>query len=98
MGKTILKKVKDKIIKGWVLCQNIKYGIPYWYFLKDGKKSKYPYITEEIFYNELFDNVPYRRYNYIKGVEFEEIRKCQHKNITRSDGLDECLDCGARNY
>ena len=23
---------------------------------------------------------------------------CEHKNITRSDGLDECLDCGIRNY
>lgn len=23
---------------------------------------------------------------------------CKHENITRSDGLDECLDCGARNY
>jgi len=24
--------------------------------------------------------------------------KCEHKNINRSDGLDECLDCGVRNY
>lgn len=24
--------------------------------------------------------------------------KCKHKNITRSDGLDECLDCGVKNY
>ena len=23
---------------------------------------------------------------------------CKHENITRSDGLDECLDCSARNY
>lgn len=23
---------------------------------------------------------------------------CKHKNMTRSDGLDKCLDCGARNY
>ena len=23
---------------------------------------------------------------------------CQHKNIDRSDGCDECLDCGTRNY
>jgi hypothetical protein len=24
--------------------------------------------------------------------------KCEHKNIDRQDGLDECLDCGTRNY
>lgn len=74
MGKTILEKVNDKIRNGWVLCQNIKYGIPYWYFLKDEKQSKYPYISEEIFYNELFNNVPYRRYNYTTSVYYEEIK------------------------
>jgi len=25
-------------------------------------------------------------------------KKCKHKNITMSDGLSECLDCGVRNY
>lgn len=24
--------------------------------------------------------------------------KCKHENIERHDGLDECMDCGARNY
>lgn len=24
--------------------------------------------------------------------------KCEHKNIKREDGLDECLDCGVKNY
>jgi hypothetical protein len=23
---------------------------------------------------------------------------CRHENIDRKDGLDECLDCGAKNY
>ena len=23
---------------------------------------------------------------------------CKHENIKREDGLDECLDCGIRNY
>ena len=23
---------------------------------------------------------------------------CRHENVDRKDGLDECLDCGARNY
>jgi len=23
---------------------------------------------------------------------------CNHENIKREDGLDECLDCGVRNY
>lgn len=26
------------------------------------------------------------------------IKDCKHQNITRSDGLDECLDCGIRNF
>ena len=26
------------------------------------------------------------------------IIQCEHKNVTREDGLDECLDCGTRNY
>lgn len=26
------------------------------------------------------------------------IEKCQHKNINREDSMDECLDCGIRNY
>ena len=28
----------------------------------------------------------------------EQLPKCEHKNISREDGLDECLDCGVRNY
>lgn len=28
----------------------------------------------------------------------EQLPKCEHKNIKREDGLDECLDCGVRNY
>ena len=28
----------------------------------------------------------------------EQLPKCEHKNIIREDGLDECLDCGVRNY
>jgi len=27
-----------------------------------------------------------------------EVSVCLHANILRSDGLDECLDCGAKNY
>jgi hypothetical protein len=34
----------------------------------------------------------------VKGkLSFWEF-KCEHKNIDRKDGLDECLDCGVRNY
>jgi hypothetical protein len=31
-------------------------------------------------------------------IEENIIEKCQHKNINREDGLDECLDCGCKNY
>lgn len=27
-----------------------------------------------------------------------ELGKCEHQNIKREDGLDECLDCGVRNF
>ena len=30
--------------------------------------------------------------------EKHELMKCEHKNISSSDGLDECLDCGVRNF
>ncbi len=35
----------------------------------------------------------------IKGkLSFWEFEGCKHKNCNSSDGLDECLDCGVRNY
>jgi len=34
--------------------------------------------------------------NYIPCCK--ELPKCKHENIMREDGLDECLDCGVRNY
>lgn len=27
-----------------------------------------------------------------------KVNDCSHSNITRTDGLDKCLDCGATNY
>jgi hypothetical protein len=51
----------------------MRYGIPHWYFIKGDKVSKYPYLNEEIFYdNKIHQNVPYRRYGYSNKVEFEE--------------------------
>ena len=32
------------------------------------------------------------------GVGVTLPNKCEHKNIDRQDGCDECLDCGVRNY
>lgn len=71
--KTNLKKVQDKIHKGWILCAKMEYGIPRYSFIRNGKISKYPRINEEIFCDEIHGNVDYRRYGYIKGVQFEEI-------------------------
>ena len=35
----------------------------------------------------------------VKGkLSFWEFEGCEHKNIKNSDGLDECLDCGTRNF
>lgn len=34
-------------------------------------------------------------------IEFLEamiIKTCEHKHVNREDGLDECLDCGIKNY
>jgi len=32
----------------------------------------------------------------IRQMQREE--QCKHENINSTDGLDECQDCGARNY
>lgn len=37
------------------------------------------------------------RLHFVVGRS-EQLPKCKHKNIKREDGLDECLDCGVRNY
>lgn len=37
-------------------------------------------------------------YFYKTGHHLQDLKKCQHKNIKREDGLDECLDCGVKNY
>lgn len=35
----------------------------------------------------------------VKGsLSLWDWKGCEHLNITRSDGLDECLDCGTKNY
>lgn len=35
----------------------------------------------------------------VKGkLSFWEFEGCKHENCTLSDGLSECLDCGAKNY
>ena len=33
----------------------------------------------------------------VKTVPVKEV-DCKHEHVTSSDGCDECLDCGARNY
>jgi hypothetical protein len=37
-------------------------------------------------------------YNDFKANDLCSVGKCEHKNIDRQDGCDECLDCGVRNY
>jgi len=34
----------------------------------------------------------------LNGETVKREQKCEHKNIDSSDGCDECLDCGVRNY
>tara|TARA_R110000744_G_scaffold223127_1_gene341936 strand:+ start:2256 stop:2513 length:258 start_codon:yes stop_codon:yes gene_type:complete len=36
--------------------------------------------------------------NVVLGDVIKELPKCEHKNITSSDGCDDCLNCGVRNY
>ncbi len=50
---------------------------------KEQRARKGAWIDTVVMFNELF-----KMYHPV----------CKHENITRSDGLDECLDCGARNY
>lgn len=37
-------------------------------------------------------------WNELSPLFAKESIECKHEHITRSDGLDECLDCGTRNY
>lgn len=32
------------------------------------------------------------------NLEWYKLEPCKHLNIDRQDGLDKCLDCGAKNY
>jgi len=50
---------------------------------KEQRARKGAWVDAIVMFNELF-----KMYHPV----------CKHENITRSDGLDECLDCGARNY
>lgn len=62
--KSIREKVNTKLSKGYNLIQDVKYGIPYWYFEnKEGHKSKYPYINDDIVCAELLD-IPMTLRNY----------------------------------
>jgi len=40
--------------------------------------------------------------NVVKNLHIPDVvgmlPKCEHRNIDRQDGCDECLDCGVRNY
>jgi len=33
-----------------------------------------------------------------EATELKTKPNCKHENVKREDGLDECLDCGVRNY
>ena len=53
--------------------------------------------------NELIESGKIRTEIVVTKERFDELcksipKKCDHKNIKREDGLDECLDCGVRNY
>lgn len=62
--KSIREKVNTKLSKGYNLIQDVKYGIPYWYFENnEGHTSKYPYINDDIVYAELLD-IPMTLRNY----------------------------------
>ena len=57
----------------------------------DSRKTYYTSDFVEWLYEQL--TIP------VVGVpKAKQLPKCKHKNIISSDGLDECLDCGVRNY
>lgn len=54
-------------------------------------------------YSEIIESGKIRTEIVVTKERFDELcksipKKCDHKNIKREDGLDECLDCGVRNY
>ena len=54
---------------------------------------------EQMLINPLFLVKVMREYaEHLQLLQPEVRSSCKHENIIREDGLDECLDCGARNY
>ena len=50
-------------------------------------------------FEEIINSGKIRQEIIVSKECFDElIENCDHKNIKREDGLDECLDCGVRNY
>lgn len=47
IDEKIIKSVKTKFLKGFVLAERYRYGLPQWRWVKDKKESKYPYIGED---------------------------------------------------
>lgn len=59
--------------------------------------------TQQKNFEEIIKSGAIRQEILISKERFDELLesippKCEHKNIKREDGLDECLDCGVRNY
>lgn len=56
---------------------------------------------------KIFDRIE-KLYKYYEIRDIDDVlyyletrlkrNNCKHENIKREDGLDECLDCGVRNY
>lgn len=47
---------------------------------------------------ELLQEVVNKKCNIPHVVGRSEPLPCKHEHIERSDGCDECMDCGSRNY
>jgi hypothetical protein len=70
--------------------------------IKHGVQTIDDEFLEWFIKNPNFDAVDISTY-HIKGdvsgkLHYKIIPQCKHENIKREDGLDECLDCGVRNY
>lgn len=80
------EEYKDLLIKEGVIIEQSKEEIRDMFM----NKVKVPENINELF-KKSHDNFSTKWWK-------ENPEKCKHENIKREDGLDECLDCGVRNY
>ncbi len=69
------------------------------YYTPKNATEKYEECTRERLWEKFSNSEPARTTTKEQSIIANvSVPVCAHKNVTGSDGLCECLDCGIRNY